>query len=157
MKHIVFTFLMTLLFVSPNIAQEGSKKDKIAQFKALKVGYITQTLNLTPIEAEKFWPIYNEAQGKINKLRYGEAHKLRKKLKQDKELESISESEAQEILNQFIKIDSDILAEQNKMYKKLESVLSAKKILKLHQAEHDFNRKVLEQLKRKREGKERKE
>ncbi len=37
--------------------QDVSAKEKI---KAARIGLITQRLSLTPEQAEKFWPIYNE-------------------------------------------------------------------------------------------------
>ena len=37
--------------------------------QALKIAFITQRLDLTSAEAEKFWPIYNEYEVEINNLR----------------------------------------------------------------------------------------
>ena len=34
------------------------------KFKAEKIAYITNALSLTPKEAEVFWPVYNEFEGK---------------------------------------------------------------------------------------------
>ena len=40
--------------------QEGINREKLAQtIDALKVAYITKQLDLTPEEAQKFWPVYN--------------------------------------------------------------------------------------------------
>jgi Skp family chaperone for outer membrane proteins len=38
------------------------------RIKALKTAYITQELNLTSAEAEKFWPVYNEYFAEIEKV-----------------------------------------------------------------------------------------
>jgi hypothetical protein len=35
----------------------GQRQEKI---QALKIAFITQKLKLTPAEAEKFWPVYNQ-------------------------------------------------------------------------------------------------
>ncbi len=35
--------------------------------EALKTAYITKELNLTPDEAQKFWPVYNEYLGEMKK------------------------------------------------------------------------------------------
>src|SRR5882762_2227256 len=37
--------------------QDATAKEKI---KAARIGLITQRLNLTPEQAQKFWPLYNE-------------------------------------------------------------------------------------------------
>jgi flagellar biosynthesis component FlhA len=48
--------LFTLLFLAGFIirAQNGNR------LEALKIAYITNKLNLSPEEAQKFWPIYNQ-------------------------------------------------------------------------------------------------
>ena len=50
-RFLLFTILVfAVLFVS---AQNGEPSE------ALKIAYITNRLNLSPEEAQKFWPIYN--------------------------------------------------------------------------------------------------
>jgi hypothetical protein len=44
-------------------AQNGDR------IQALKIAYITKQLNLTPPEAERFWPIYNLYTEEIRKIR----------------------------------------------------------------------------------------
>lgn len=44
----------------------GERQEKI---QALKIAYITQKLKLTPAEAEKFWPVYNQYNNEIRTLR----------------------------------------------------------------------------------------
>ncbi len=71
--------LISFLFVAfPIFAQENEAKDqdeviensKMAQsIDALKMAYITKELNLSPDEAQKFWPIYNYYSSEIKKAR----------------------------------------------------------------------------------------
>lgn len=62
MKRILFfsTFVMSMLVT---VAQPPKRIEKI---EALKVAYISQSLALTPEEAQKFWPVYNSY---INEIR----------------------------------------------------------------------------------------
>ena len=47
-------------------AQSGKlSEDKRKEFEAQKVAFFTQEMDLTPEEATKFWPLYNEMQQKI--------------------------------------------------------------------------------------------
>lgn len=46
--------------------QGDGKSDKI---DALRIAFISQRLNLTPEEAQKFWPVYNQYTADIKKLR----------------------------------------------------------------------------------------
>ncbi len=71
--------LISFLFVAyPIFAQENEAKDqdeviensKIAQsIDALKMAYITKELNLSPDEAQKFWPVYNNYSNELKKAR----------------------------------------------------------------------------------------
>jgi len=50
-RFLLFAFLFTAGFTLR--AQNGNR------LEALKIAYITNKLNLSPEEAQKFWPIYN--------------------------------------------------------------------------------------------------
>ena len=140
--------LITLVLVASSIKAQhrppGFKNnDKI---KALKTGYITDALNLTSKEAEKFWPIYNVYDKKIMDLRFEKSRELRDKIKTREDFDALKEKEAEQLLNDFINIEKDILAAKNDLNKQLLKVISAKKILKLYKAEDDFNRRLLQRL-----------
>jgi hypothetical protein len=50
-RFLLFTILVSAVLFAP--AQNGNR------LEALKIAYITNKLNLSPEEAQKFWPIYN--------------------------------------------------------------------------------------------------
>ncbi|MCF7568574.1 sensor of ECF-type sigma factor [Sabulilitoribacter arenilitoris] len=145
MKKILF---ILILLVSVNaIAQRGGKREKI---KALKVAFITDKLNLTAKESQKFWPIYNAFEEETNAIRHREIRVIRKEIRDD--LETMSEADANTLIKR-------LNAAENKMHKlriglseKLINIIPAKKIIQLKIAEDDFRRKMLDELKkRKRE------
>lgn len=146
MKHLIFTFFILTVFVGTKSYAQNDKEDKI---KSLKIGFITQKLDLTSKEAQGFWPIYNVHQDKIRSL-HSESRKLKMNIRKNGGFESISNKEAETLLNTSMEIETKIHKEEIRMYKNLKSILPAKKILKLHRAEKDFNRKILEQLKKRR-------
>lgn len=41
---------------------KGKRGEQKERMKKLKIAYITEELNLTSVESEKFWPVYNEQQ-----------------------------------------------------------------------------------------------
>lgn len=69
MKRIVI--LLQLIFLScAGFAQtdeqvEGKDSKKI---QALEVAYITKELNLSPEEAEKFWPVFNRYRSEVKNI-----------------------------------------------------------------------------------------
>lgn len=62
MKKYLLVFLVVLGSLSGVKAQDGEK------IKALKIAFITQKLQLTPEEAQKFWPVYNQYENEISGL-----------------------------------------------------------------------------------------
>ncbi|MBS4042706.1 MAG: hypothetical protein KGZ59_02695 [Chitinophagaceae bacterium] len=76
MKNFLLILLLSLSV--PVFAQENEmyeqdemiENSKMAQsIDALKMAYITKELNLSPDEAQKFWPIYNSYSTEIRKAR----------------------------------------------------------------------------------------
>lgn len=131
------TILLFLVSINSFSQSHGEK------LKALKVGYITESIELTSDEAEKFWPIYNLHQNNIHQLRHIDARKLRHKIKDESDFNEMSEDEARNLLNNLLKKEEDIINEQKLMFETLKTILPAKKLLKLYKAENDFNRKIL--------------
>lgn len=59
--YLIISFICTAALA---IAQDANEQDipekKQQDIQALKVAFITKELELTPDEAEKFWPVYNQ-------------------------------------------------------------------------------------------------
>ncbi|MBS1510797.1 MAG: hypothetical protein JST86_08160 [Bacteroidetes bacterium] len=75
MKKILFMAMMSFGFMFAAKAQDAAPADetqKEEKIQALYVAYVTKQLNLTPEEAEKFWPLHtqfvNEMKGVDPKL-----------------------------------------------------------------------------------------
>ena len=53
------------------VAQENDNNQKPdgSRLEALRIAYITKRLNLTPEEAQKFWPVYNQYAAELKKVR----------------------------------------------------------------------------------------
>lgn len=62
MKRILL-ILTVLISALPGLgAQDKGKKDWHDKWKAEKIAYLTDALDLTSAEAEKFWPVYNKCE-----------------------------------------------------------------------------------------------
>lgn len=127
---ILFSFTLTVLFANaqqrpmhrqgtmPPPPMERMSKEHRAQLESFKIQFITKKLDLTPAEAEKFWPVYNEQkeasrkvmqEKKEDEIEFHEALLLVKK-KFKKDLMPILKSE--ERVNLALKVDRELL---NKM------------------------------------------
>ena len=139
MKRLITPILLLACFVS--FAQRGGKmmQEKI---KAQKVAYITEQLSLTPTEAEKFWPIYNIFDETMHQLRRKDMRDLRERMRS----ENVSESDAKQIIEDYLAIEELEHQAEIKLLKDLSSVIPAKKIIKLKSAEDSFNRMLMKRL-----------
>ena len=149
MKTKILFPIIFLLVASLSFSQ--GFKEKREKVKALKVAYITEQLELTTDEAQKFWPIYNAFDEKQSELRHEKMRAILDRFKPGN-VEKLSEKDASNSLAQMEKIEEDLFNLKKKFIKDLQSVISAKKIIKLKKAEEDFNRELLKQMQEKRRG-----
>jgi Spy/CpxP family protein refolding chaperone len=130
-----------LFFTFIGFAQDEPNKKE--QIKALKTAFITTELELTPTEAEKFWPIYNAFEEKQFELRHEKIRSYQNRL--EKDLATISEKEAAQMLAKIEAAEDDLYQLRKKFNADVKGVLSSLKIIKLRKAEENFNRKLLKQ------------
>ena len=149
MKTKILFPIIFLLVTSLSFSQ--GFKEKREKVKALKVAYITEQLELTTDEAQKFWPIYNAFDENQSELRHEKMRSILDRFKPGN-VEKLSEKDASNSLIQMEKIEEDLFNLKKKFIKDLQGVISAKKIIKLKKAEEDFNRELLKQMREKRRG-----
>ncbi|MFL0353623.1 sensor of ECF-type sigma factor [Xanthomarina sp. GH4-25] len=143
-KNILITLLILLSLT-------GFAQDKHEKIKALKTAYITEQLNLSKTEAEKFWPIYNKYEEEKSAIK-SESHKDRKDIDYNK----LTEVEANAMLVEMKALNNRRYKIYNNLITDLQQVISSKKIVQLKKAEMDFNRKMFDEY-RKRHHPEHKE
>lgn len=136
----IILFLVSFSFY----AQGGKVDEKREKIKAYKVSFLTTELELTPTEAEKFWPVYNAYDDKQFELRHSKMKTYLVKLDDDN-INTLSEKEAATLLYQIESTDKELYLLREKYMSNLKKILSAKKILKLKKSEDDFSRKLLKQ------------
>ncbi|MBS1742574.1 MAG: hypothetical protein JST81_06010 [Bacteroidetes bacterium] len=71
MKRMLLYFLFFISCFSAAKAQEnpgGDEANKEQKIKALYIAYITQQLNLTESEAQKFWPLHAQFESEIKSV-----------------------------------------------------------------------------------------
>ncbi len=145
-------FIVPILFLlATTFSFAQGHKEKQEKIKALKVAYITEQLELTADEAQKFWPIYNDYQEKQFDLRHEKMRSILNKLEIGT-IEKLSEKEASSLLDQMENIEENLFLLQKKFTKDLQGIVSDKKIMKLKKAEGDFNRHLLKQMREKRKA-----
>ncbi|MBS4063340.1 MAG: hypothetical protein KGZ74_02215 [Chitinophagaceae bacterium] len=66
MKQIFTLIVFSFIFLAANAQEQQPDPKTEEKIQAMEVGYISQKLNLTTEEAQKFWPIYNDYKKDIN-------------------------------------------------------------------------------------------
>jgi hypothetical protein len=140
MKNLIFTLILLTSF---SIFSQESKADKV---EAMKVGFITNKLELTAKEAQTFWPLYNEYNSKIEKLRKSKKSDF-DELKNKSE--NITDKELEAFINEVFSSKQKELDLQKEYYEKYAKVLPVKKVALLYQAENQFKRELLRKIKEK--------
>ncbi len=138
-----YIFISVMLLPSLLFAQqrEGHAKNH-EQIESQRIAYITSKLNLTANEAKLFWPIYDGFKEKKDALQ-------RPSMK-DKDFDSISEEEAQSLLNELMAYEEEKLALKKALYADLSNEFSASRLLALLKAEHTFKKKMFDKVKKRR-------
>lgn len=144
MKNLIFILLISFSTV---YAQEG-KYEKIT---ALKTAYITEKLELSPSEAEGFWPVYNDFDLRLHALRHQKRDEVYKKLRNC--WDEMTDAEANALIDKHLLIEFKELELQKEKTIALRRVISPKKIISLKKAEEDFKRELLDRYRHRKSGK----
>ena len=142
MKKFITLFILVVFASTSIFAQKTYRKGKV-KIRAYKIAHITEELELTEKEAQKFWPVYNKYDKRIVELRHGEEYKLKKQIKEAGGIDALSEKQAKDFALKMIALEKEEQKITVEYYNKLQKILSYKKIIKLDFAEHNFRRKLL--------------
>jgi len=123
-------------------AQKGNAREKI---ESARIALITERLDLTPEQAEKFWPLYNEYREKNTALReeYKEA-------RTGIDPKTANDEEKRELLNLGLQLKEERVALEKTYSDRMLNVITAEQIMSLRKAEEDFRRMLLQQLQKRR-------
>lgn len=135
MKNIL---LIALLFTSAVYSQGGDR------IKAFKTAHITNALDLTSAEAEKFWPVYNAHETKMTAIRRRERREIFQVVKGN--MDGLTEKEADDLIEKGIQFKTTELQYFKDLVQNLRGVIPSKKIVRLRKAEEEFKRILLERM-----------
>jgi hypothetical protein len=142
MKKLITLFILFVLSINWVQAQQMQRQ----RIQALKTSYITNALNLTPKEAEQFWPVYNLYTQKIQDLKMDSEMNTQKQIRLAGGIENITNEQAKILIAKSLKNQQKITDTKFSMVKELSAIIPSKKILLLQKTERGFNRKMLQEL-----------
>jgi hypothetical protein len=125
----IWSILICLVFALPVSAQEKGSQNQ--QIEAVKVAFITQKLNLTSSQAEKFWPVYNNYQREMKEV-----------FKQRKEAKNRNDGKDGEL-----DYESRLLDIRKKYKQEFSKVIPSDKVAQFYDAEREFRETMIQELK----------
>ncbi|TPN85095.1 sensor of ECF-type sigma factor [Aquimarina algicola] len=144
MKKILL-LICFLLYI--NVNAQSSSKERI---RAFRVAHITESLDLSSKKAQEFWPVYNEYEEKVSKLKSRERKLIRALRKPKDNSDELTEKDAEGYLRKYLEAEEQRVEARKKLITDLRKIMSNKKILKLIKAEADFNKKILDKIREQR-------
>lgn len=124
---------------APNQSTMHDKREKV---EAMKIGYLTEQLNLSPAEAQKFWPVYNEFQQKQQQTKKSWRQFENGQISPD----DLSDEQLNELMLARIESKIDEAQLEKQYHQKFIDVLGIPKTAQLYKAENDFKRELLKQI-----------
>ncbi len=125
-----------LLFITTTLVYSQNERGIISKrIQARKIAFITERLDLSPSEAEQFFPLYNAF--KKNE------QALRKNRIGGNKITFLSDEEAEKHIDEILQSEEEILRQRKLFVQSLQPILSPKKILMLFRVEKDFNAQLL--------------
>ena len=126
---------------------ESPRDPKVREkIEAARIAFITEELQLTPGESEKFWPVYREFVQKRRDIRW-ELRRLART--------SDSQKTDQEIVDRQLALKQQEVDLEREYSDRLLKVISAQKLRALPQAERKFRQMILEQIQKRRAERQR--
>lgn len=130
---------------APPRKDKDHREDRRDNIEAMKIAFLTKKLDLSPEEAQQFWPVYNQYTDKLQEIR----KKRRMDNKEAKHnFDEMSDKDVEQAVDNEIVFRQKELDLQKEYHSKFKAVLPIKKVAKLYQAEEQFKRVLLDKLRK---------
>lgn len=118
------------------------------ELQSQKIAFFTQELELTPEEAQKFWPVYNAEEKKQHAAKKAINESLKELNNALKSEEKVSAAEIKLLMNKYFKACEQEIAVQSDSFDEISKVLPVEKAAKTFSLEEKFRIMLIRQLRR---------
>ena len=101
-------------------------------------------MELSAIEAQKFWPIYHKHEEKLHFFRDKGRSGIKNKIKEAGDLNNLEESDAKKLVLLKLDLEKQVVAEKTAFISEIAAFLDYKKIMKIYISERKFARKLMQ-------------
>lgn len=117
--------------------------EKTEKMEAMKIAFITKRLALTPEEAQKFWPIFNQYEAEKEAIINATIGSYKE---EQKSLDSMTEAEVNKVIDNHLLFKQKELELTKKYLAEFRKILPAVKVAKLFTAEDQFKKFLLKKV-----------
>jgi len=125
-RYILLLAFLVLAVPFPGANAQEKKRDWEDRFKAEKIAYLTDAMDLTSAEAERFWPVYKALNEAIASGKDG--------------------NEINSLLDKYIEAQESGKNIDRKYVAEFRKILPSQKVAKLYIAEESFRRQQIHRL-----------
>lgn len=140
MKNAIVCSLLIAILPCVRLTAQNPNLERLNNYK---IGFFTKKLNLTSQEAERFWPVYNEYQGKKNMIQTERFKIIRNFNQNESSMTNDQLTGLGDKLASYIEDETSLAIE---FHKKLKAVLPPAKIIRYYQAENQYKIQLLKEL-----------
>ena len=126
----------------------GNRQDRVARVESARIAFITDRLALTPQQAEKFWPVYNQYTGEVRTLR----KQNRDQRGGQPNIDGKGDDQARQQLDDELDQQQAMLDLRRRYNAAFLKVISAAQVASLYEAERDFRKQLQQRMQERRQG-----
>ncbi|MDX1665628.1 MAG: hypothetical protein R3350_00275 [Saprospiraceae bacterium] len=117
------------------------------RIKSMKIAFLTNKLQLSPEEAQMFWPLYNQYEE--------EERRIREEHRPEKDILMLSDEEARKFMLERFEMEEKLLATKREYFLRFLDILPIRKVAMLDRAERQFNLELVKRLQQQRASQQR--
>jgi|SRR6185312_26590 len=148
MKTLRITTLLSLLLFCSTLVFAQQRGENI---ESLHTAFITEKINLSPEEAKKFWPVYDQYHADLEAIKK-QRQDNRQMINKAGGIDNMSDADVQKLITSETDIQTRDLELRKSYIAKFEQVIPARKVAKFYIAEEEFKVYLLKQLSNRRGG-----
>ncbi len=153
MNKVFYSLIVVMLTATSALNAQGQGMGQAMgdneKLTAYKIAFFTQRLDLTPAEAEKFWPLYNDFSARRNKLLADRLSLMRYAAQNEANMSNDELSSTADRLAMSFSDEATMVVTFNADLKK---VLPPAKVIRLYQVENQYKQQLLRELNQRRQG-----
>ncbi len=137
--------ILSILLLSFTLNAQAGDGRRAERIHAIKVGYLTDRLHLTEQQSAAFWPVYNSYEAELR-----DARRAFRQQQKGENPDMGTDQQAMQSIDDNLDLQEQILGINKKYKSRFLNIISAQQLATLYEAERDFKKLLLQQLRQRR-------